>query len=74
MGSDNPGGDMTVAGYWGQLKAWGYGSRARVTPRTFTMVGMQGEVINVPCPDAMSPSERQAALQLIASIHLGIAH
>jgi hypothetical protein len=72
MGSE--GCDITTAAYWGQLKAWGLSNRRRVTAYTYTMLDMEGEVVNVPCPGNLSPAERQAALQLIASTHLRAAH
>ena len=74
--TDEAGGDhLTADGYWGQLKAWGFTSRQRVTERTFTMIGPDGSVANVPCPDFLETSEgRKAALNLIQSIHLGMMH
>lgn len=66
---------LSVEGYWGQLKAWGFTSRQRVTDMTFTMIGPDGGVANVPCPDSLETSDKRiAALALIQSIHLGMMH
>lgn len=74
MGSETPGGDLTVEGYWGQLRGWGFGNPRRVTPGTFTMLGLDQQVANVPCPENMTPEQRMASLQMIAKIHLGTAN
>lgn len=75
MSDDAESGFLSVEGYWGQLKAWGFASRQRVTDMTFTMIGPDGCVANVPCPVYLETSDKRiAALAFIQSSHLGLMH